>query len=199
MLELSVLTRHWIAIVPAVTPEKARQIMDAALQDSSLPMGYLKAMSVGVARSGKTLSKKHIFKMKCDADYSPSTGLGEAPILAFRSASWELIEALPGMEGFDRLEYEDINQLLAEAVRKGMHRGRVEEVVEEMVKTGLEGSSDSSVGVVVGVASASGDSTASTAVAHAVYKASQARDEAEYIAEEEDEIYQKNTQCSSCS
>ena len=161
-----------------MTPEKARQTYDAALQDGSLPLGYLKAMGVGVARSGKTLSKKHIFKMKCDPDYSPSTGLCEAPILAFRSASWEMIKAFPGMERFDRLKYEDINQLLAEAVRKGMHRGRVEEVVEEMVKTGFEGSSDSSVGVVVGVASASGDSAASTAVAHAVYKAGQARDEA---------------------
>ena len=178
MLELSVLTRHWIAIVPAVTPEKAREIMDAALQDGSLPLGYLKVMGVGVARSGKTLSKKHIFKMKCDADYSPSTGLCEAPILAFRSASWELIKALPGVEGFDRLEYEGINELLAEAVRKGMHRGRVEEVVEEMVRGSLEGSSDSSVGVVVGVVSASGDSAASTAVARAVLKATQARDEA---------------------
>ena len=153
-------------------------MVDATLQDGSLRLGYLKAVAVGVARSGKTLSKKHIFKMKCDADYSPSTGLFEAPILAFRSASWELIKALPGVEGFDRLEYEDINQLLAEAVCKGMHRGRVEEVVEEMVKTGFEGSSDSGVGVVVGVASASGDSAASTAVAHAVYRAGQARDEA---------------------
>ena len=170
MLELSVLTRHWIAIVPAVTPEKARQTIDAALQDGSLPLGYLKVMGVGVARSGKTLSKKHIFKMKCDADYSPSTGLCEAPILAFRSVSWELMKALPGMEGFDQLEYEDINQLLAEAVRKGMHRGRVEEVVEEMVKVGFKGSPDSSVCV----ASASGDSAASTAVARAVYKAGQA-------------------------
>ena len=149
--------------------------MDAALQDGSLPLGYLKVMGVGVARSGKTLSKKHIFKMKCDADYSPSTGLCEAPILAFRLASWELIKALPGMEGFDRLEYEDINQLLAEAVWKGTHRGRVEEVVEEIVRASFEGSSDSSVGVVIGVASASGDSAASTAVAHAVCKASKAR------------------------
>ena len=161
-----------------MNPEKARQTFDAALQDGSLPLGYLKAMGVGVARSGKTLSKKHIFKMKCDADYSPSSGLCEAPILAFRSASWELIKSLPDVEVFNRLEYEDINQLLAEAVRKGMHRGRVEEVVEELVKVGFEGSSDSSVGVVVGVASASGDSAASTAVARAVYKAGQARDEA---------------------
>ena len=154
-----------------MTPAKARQIVDASFQNGSLPLGYLKVMAVGVARSGKTLSKKHIFKMKCDADYSPSTGLFEAPILAFRSASWELIRALPGVEGFDQLEYEDINQLLAEAVRKGVHQGRV-----KMVRTGSESSSDSSV--VVGVAFASGDSAASIAVARAVYKASQARYEA---------------------
>ena len=175
-----------------MTPEKARQVVDATLQDGSLRLGYQKAVAVGVARSGKTLSKKHIFKMKCNADYSPSTGLCEAPILAFRSASWELIKASPGVEGFDRLEYEDINQLLAEAVRKGMHRGRVEEVVEEMVKTGFEGSSDGSVGVVVGVASASGDSAASTAVAHAVYKACKARYEAKAKHErlpQEDQVF----------
>ena len=166
-----------------MTPEKAKQTFDAALQDGSLPLGYLKAMGVGVARSGKTLSKKHIFKMKCDADYSPSTGLCEAPILAFRYASWELFKAFPGKEGFDRLEYEDINQLLAEAVRKGMHRGRVEEVVEEMVKVGFKGSSDSSVCV----ASASGDSAASTAVARAIYKDTQARNEARAKARAKDE------------
>ena len=166
-----------------MTPEKARQTFDAALQDGSLPLGYLKAMGVGVARSGKTLSKKHIFKMNCDADYSPSTGLCEAPILAFRSARWELIKAFPGKEVFDRLEYEDINQLLAEAVRKGMHRGRVEEVVEEMVKVGFKGSSDSSVCV----ASASGDSAASTAVARAIYKDTQARNEARAKARAKDE------------
>ena len=183
MLELSVLTRHWIAIVPVVTPEKARRILNASLQDGSLPLGYLKAMAVGVARSGKTLSKKHIFKMKCDTNDSPSTGLCEAPILAFRSASWELIKALPDVEWFDRLEYEDINQLLAEAVRKGTHRGRVEDVVEEMTKAGFKGSSNNTVGV----ASASGDSAASTAVAHAVYKATQARDEAEAKADTKDE------------
>ena len=180
---LLVSTRHWIAIVPVVTSEKATQILDAALQDGSLPLGYLKAMAMGVARSGKTLSKKHIFRMKCNADYSPSTGLCEAPILAFRFASWELIKALPGVEGFDRLEYKDINQLLAEAVRKGMHRGRVKEVVEQTVIAGSKGSSDSNVGV----ASASGNSAASAAVAHAVYKASQARAKARAKAEAEDE------------
>ena len=183
---------NWIAIVPAVTPEKARLIMDASLQDGSLPLGYLKTMAVGVARSGKTFSKKHIFKMKCDADYSPSTGLCEAPILAFRLGNWELIKALPGLEGFDRLEYEDINHLLTEAVRKGMHRGRVEEVVHKMVKAGSDGSLDSTVGVVIGVASALGDSEASTAVANAVYKASLARAEAEAKGEdlpEEDPVF----------
>ena len=161
-----------------MTPEKAKLISDAALQDGSLPLGYLKAMAVGVARSGKTLSKKHIFKMKCDSDYSASTGACEAPIVAFRLASWELIKALPGLEGFSRLEYEDINQLLAEAVRKGIHRGRVEEVVKGMVKATSEGSSSSerSVGMPKsGVACTSGDSAASTAVADAVYKVSQAR------------------------
>ena len=178
MLRVKCFDKKLDCYLPAVTPEKARQIVDAALQDGSLPLGYLKTMAVGVTGSGKTLSKKHIFKMKADTDYSSSTGVAEAPILAFRSTSWELIKALPGVEGFDRLEFDDINQLLAEAVRKGIYRGKVEGMVEEMVKAGLEGSSDSSVGVAVGVASASGDSAAFTAVAHAVYKARKARYEA---------------------
>ena len=175
---------YYVGLITAVTPEKARQIMDASFQDGSLPLGYLKAMAVGVARSGKTLSKKHIFRIKCNTNFSPSTGMCEAPIVAFRLARWELIKACPGLEGFDRLEYEDINQLLAEAVRKGMHRGRVEEVVKEMVEVA---SKASSANVNVVVTSASGDSAASTAVAHAVYKASQARAEAEALAEAKDE------------
>ena len=167
------LTRDWIAIVPAVTPEKARQILEAALQDGSLPLGYLKAIAVGVARSGKTLSKNHVFNIKIDLDpnCSISTGVCEAPILAFRQLTCQLIKALPSLEGFDLLEYEDINQVLADVVCKGTHRGRVGKVVEEMVQAAGEGSSssDRSEGVAASsVGTASGDSAASTAVISAV-------------------------------
>ena len=94
-----------------MTPEKARQILEAALQDGSFPLGYLKAIAVGVARSGKTLSKNHVFNIKMDLDpnCSISTGVCEAPILAFRQLVCELIKALPSLEGFDLLKYEDIN------------------------------------------------------------------------------------------
>ena len=162
--------------IPAVTPEKAHKILGAALQDGSFPLGYLKTMAVGVARSGKTLSKKHVFKMKYNPNQSPSTGLGEAPIVAFRSLSMELIKVLPSLEGFDQLKYEDINYVLAEVVRKGMLQGRVGEVVEEMVQAGASegsGKSKSTLGP------APGNSAASSAVVSTVCAASKSRAEAE--------------------
>ena len=174
---------NWVAIVPAVTPEKARQILEAALQDGSFPLGYLKAIAVGVARSGKTLSKNHIFNIKMDFDpnCSISTGVCEAPILAFRQLVCELINASPSHKGFNLLKYEDINQVLADVVRKGLLRGRVGKVVEEMVQAAGEGSSssDRSKGVAASsMGTASGDSAASTAVVSAVCAGSKAWAEA---------------------
>ncbi|CAI8031779.1 hypothetical protein GBAR_LOCUS18013, partial [Geodia barretti] len=159
------------AIVPAVTPEKAKQILDAALQDGSFPLGFLKSMAIGVARSGKTLSKNHVFKLMCDPNFSVSTGVCEAPILAFRQLTLELIKALPSAEGFVLLKYEDINQFLADVVCKGFLKGRVAKVVKEMVQAASEGSSssDGSEGVAASsVGTGSGDSAASTAVVGAV-------------------------------
>ena len=160
-----------------MTPEKARQILEAAFQDGSLPLGYLKAIAVGVARSGKTLSKNHIFNIKIDFDpnCSISTGVCEAPILAIRQLTCQLIKALPSLEGFDLLKYEDINQVLADVVRKGTLRGRVGKVVEEVVQAAGEGSSssDRSEGVAASsVGTASGDSAASKAVVSAICAAS---------------------------
>ena len=166
-----------------MTPEKAQQILEAALQDGSFPLGYLKAIAVGVARSGKTLSKNHVFNIKMDFDSncSISTGVCEAPILAFRQLVCELIKASPSQKGFDLLKYEDINQVLADVVRKGLLRGRVGKVVEEMVQAAGYGSSssDRSEGVAASsVGTASGDSAASTAVVSAFCAASKARAEA---------------------
>ena len=163
-----------------MTPEKARQILEAALQDGSFPLGYLKAIAVGVARSGKTLSKNHVFNIKMDFDTncSISTGVCEAPILAFRQLVCELIKASPSQKGFDLLKYEDINQVLADVVRKGTLRGRVGKVVEEMVQAAGEGSSssDRSEGVAASsVGTASGDSAASKAVVSAVVAQAKAR------------------------
>ena len=183
---------NWVAIVPAVTPEKARQILEAALQDGSLPLGYLKAIAVGVARSGKTLSKNHVFNIKMDFDpnCSISTGVCEAPLLAIRQLTCELIKASPSQKGFNLLQYEDINQVLADVVRKGTLQGRVRKVVEEMVQAAGEGSSssDRSEGVAASsVGTASGDSAASTAVVSAVCAASKARAEAEEDSDDEEE------------
>ena len=170
-----------------MTPEKARQTLEAALQDGSLPLGYLKAIAVGVARSGKTLSKNHVFKIEVNPNFSVSTGVCEAPLLAIRQLTCELIKALPSLEGFDLLKYEDINQVLADVVRKGTLRGRVEKVVEEMVQAAGEGSSssDRSEGVAASsIATASGDSTPSTAVVSTVCAAIKARAEESDIDEE---------------
>ena len=180
-----------------MTPEKARQILEAALQDGSFPLGYLKAIAVGVARSGKTLSKNHVFNIKVDFDpnCSISTGVCEAPILAFRQLVCELIKASPSQKGFDLLKYEDINQVLADVVRKGLLRGRVGKVVEEMVQAAGYGSSssDRSEGVAASsVGTASGDSAASTAVVSAVCAASKARAEAKAKRQrlpEEEQLY----------
>ena len=89
---------------------------------------------------------------------------------------------MPSLKGFDLLKYEDINQVLADVVRKGMLQGRVGKVVEEMVHAAGEGSSssDRSEGVAASsVATASNASAASTAVASAVCACSKARAEAE--------------------
>ena len=164
-----------------MTPEKAKQILDAALRDGSFPLGFLKSMAVGVARSGKTLSKNHVFKIMCDPNFSVSTGVCEAPILAYRQLTLELIKALPSAEGFELLKYEDINQFLADVVRKGLLKGRIAKMVKEMVQAASEGSSssDRSEGVAAGsVGTSSGDSAASTAVVSAVCAASKARAEA---------------------
>ena len=163
-----------------MNPEKARQILEAALQDGSFPLGYLKAIAVGVAHSGKTLSKNHVFNIKIDFDpnCSISTGVCEAPILAFRQLVCELIKASPSLEGFDLLKYEDINQVLADVVRKGLLKGRVGKVVEEMVQAAGEGSSlsDRSESVAASsVGTASGDSAASRAVVSAVVAKAKAR------------------------
>ena len=162
-----------------MTLEKARQILEAALQDGSFPLGYLKSIAVGVARSGKTLSKNHVFKMKYDPNCSISTGVCEAPIFAIRQLTLQLIKALPSAKGFDVLKYEDINQLLADLVRKGLLKGRVAKVVKEMVQAASKGSSfsDRSEGVAAAssVGTGSGDSGASTAVVSAVCADSEAR------------------------
>ena len=67
-------------LISAVTPEKARQILGASLLDGSLPLSYLKGMSLGVPRSGKTLCMKHIFGIECDRT---SQSVQEVQSLAF--------------------------------------------------------------------------------------------------------------------
>ena len=161
----------------AVTPEKVRQILDASLQDGSLLSSYLKILAAGVPRSGKTLSKKHVFGMEYDANCSSSTGVYEAPIYGIRTFSWELIDA--SLRELKRLSHEGINEILAHKLRHGYLRGRVAQAAEEILKASYEGwsSSATSEGVAEGgVLTPSGDSAATNAVVTAAIRA---RDEAE--------------------
>ena len=41
-----------------------------------------------------------------------------------RQLACELIKALPSLKGFDLLKYEDINQVLADVVHKGIYASR---------------------------------------------------------------------------
>ena len=106
-----------------MTPEKAKQILDAALQDGSLPQGFLKVLAAGVARSGKTISKKHIFGIEYDPNFSVSTGVCETPIHAIRSFCCELIN----LNALDLFTTDVLNEIFALKLRQGFLRGSVAE------------------------------------------------------------------------
>ena len=164
-------------LISAVTPEKARQILAASLLDGCLPLSYLKGMSLGVPRSGKTLCMKHIFGIECDPNFSISTGVFESPIFGFRTISWQMIDA-SSVKGCRLFKSKHLSMVLAHKLRKGMLRGRVAEAVEDILKTGGEGWSSSvpSEGVAgSSVGSASGESAASQAVVTAFCDDSKAR------------------------
>ena len=170
-----------------MTPEKAKQILDAALLDGSLPQGFLKVLAAGVARSGKTISKKHIFGIEYDPNFSVSTGVCEAPIHAIRSFCCELIN----LNALSLLTTEALNEILAHKLRQGFLRGSVAEAAENILKSASVGSSssDTSEGASGGsVAPPSGDSAASKAVVTAVCDASRARVEAEAKAKQKGEM-----------
>ena len=165
-----------------MTPERAQQILDDALRDGSLPQGFLKVLAVGVARSGKTISKKHIFGMEYDPNFSVSTGVCEAPIHAIRSFCCELIN----LDALSLLTTEALNEVLAYKLRQGFLRGYVAETAENILKAATSFSS-SSGGASCDVPTPSGDSAASKAVVTAVCDASSARAEAKAKAKQHGE------------
>ena len=127
-----------------------------------------------MARSGKTLSKKHVFGMEYDANFSSSTGVYEAPIFGVRHFSWELIDA--SLRELKRLSHEGINEILAHKLRHGYLRGNVAQVAEDILKASYEGwiSSATSEGVAESdVLTPSGDSAATNAVVTAFTKPEQ--------------------------
>ena len=176
-----------------MTPEKAQQILDDSLQDGSLPQGYLKVLAAGPARSGKTISKKKVFKIKYDPNCSISTGVCEAPIHGIRPFSCKLFDAR--LTDLAELTPKIMNEILARKLRDGYLRGNVAEVAAEIIKSSKVNeevsttqaqepaatSSVASAGINVAKSSkvtSLGDSQATKAVVTAVCDDSQARDEA---------------------
>ena len=115
---------HVCIVSSAVTPQKAKQILDASLKDGSLPQGYLKVLAAGAARSGKTLSKKHIFGLEYNPDCSSSTGVCEAPIYGIRDFCCQLIGASDS-HGVRVITPEDLDEILAHKMLHGSIRGNI--------------------------------------------------------------------------
>ena len=161
--------------------ETAQQILAAALQDGSLPQGFLKILAAGVARSGKTISKKYIFGMEYDPNFSISTGVCEAPIHAIRSFSCELID----LNALSVLTTEALNEVLARKLRQGFLRGSVAEAAKDILKRSSGSSNTSEEASGGGVATPSGDSAALKAVVTSFCDTSRARVEAQAKARRE--------------
>ena len=119
-------------IFPAVSPERAQQILEDSLQDGSIPQSFLKVLAVGAARSGKTLTKKHIFKMKFDSRLSPSTGVNEAPIHAIRSISFEIVDS--SLPEWVPLTQKKLLGALALKLRQGFIQGDLAKVTEAILE-----------------------------------------------------------------
>ena len=179
-----------------MTPEKAQQILDAALLDGSLPQGYLKTLAAGAARSGKTLSKKHVFKMEYDPNCSSSTGVCEAPIHAIRSICCELIMAT--VDVFSPLTQKDMNEILAHKLLRGFLRGNVAEIATEIIGSFLRKETSPTPAPVPAASSSvvsAGESKAKELVTTAVCERSQRYDydssdeESEPFDEDEEELF----------
>ena len=132
----------------SVTPEKAQQILDDSLQDGSVPQSALKAAAAGAARSGKTLSKKHIFGIAIDSDFSASTGVCEAPVHSIRSFCCQVFDA--SLPVWVPLTQESLIGVLGRKLQQGYIQGRLAEaaarILEEShrVDSSTAGEADSS-------------------------------------------------------
>ena len=135
---------HLIQSVPpafaAVTPEKAQKILDDSLEDGSVPQSCLKAVGAGPARSGKTLTKKHVFKIPHNSTFSCSTGVSEAPIHAIRSFSCQMIDT--SVPEWVPLSPEMFHRLLARKLRYGLLRGNVAKAAADIIKSFRESSQE---------------------------------------------------------
>ena len=128
---------HVIQPVPpvfaAVTLKKAKQILDDSIQDGSVPQSVLIAVGAGPARSGKTLTMKHVFKIPHDSTFSCSTGVTEATIHSIRSFSCQMIDT--SVPEWVPLLPEMFHRLLARKLRCGLLRGKVAKAAAEIIKS----------------------------------------------------------------
>ena len=115
-----------------MTPEKAQQILDDSLQDGSVPQSALKAVAAGAARSGKTLSKKHIFGIEIDCDFSASTGVCEAPVHSIRSFCCQMFDA--SLPVWVPLTQESLIGVLGRKLRQGYIHGRLAEAATRILE-----------------------------------------------------------------
>ena len=164
-----------------MTPEKARRILAEAVKDGCIPQSSLKVLAAGAARSGKTLSKKHAFKMKCNSKFSPSTGVTEAPIHGIRSISYEIVDTT-SVE-WEILSQDDLLRMLALKLRHGYLRGKLADVVAARIRQsssqgGTSFSSDATEDAATSTP-ASGKSKAEDAMVQAYCDDHKARERAE--------------------
>ena len=120
----------------AVTPEKAQQILDDALQGASVPQSCLKAVGAGPARSGKTLTMKHVFKIPHDSTFACDTGVSEAQIHAVRSFSCQIIDT--SIPEWVPLSPPEMFPFLARKLRNGLLRGNFTKAAAEISKSTAE-------------------------------------------------------------
>ena len=94
-------------------------------------------LAAGAARSGKTLSKEHVFNMKTVGETSPSTGVCEAPIPAIRSISYEMVDT--SLPEWQPLTQDKLLRALAYQLGQGLIQGDLAAVAAKVIEDSSAG------------------------------------------------------------
>ena len=89
-------------------------------------------LAAGAARSGKTLSKEHVFNMKTSGEASSSTGVCETPIPAIRSISYEMVNT--SLPEWKPLTQDKLLRALALQLSEGLIRGDLAAVAAKVIE-----------------------------------------------------------------